>query len=123
MSRRKIEIEDDLERIIQQVKDEVEEAFSAFRGQNPKFEPNDWAPHDRIFEICDGATPIYTAHIDGLYYLYGEEFEKAYRNAGIGHGDEHNHKQAAIFCYLKEAAWEEAHRLQTEAEEDLEALQ
>ena len=58
-------------------------------------------------EIVDSNTPIYYSDIDGLYYLYGNELDEAYNNAGIGDGSEENHRQVAIYCYLEQESRQE----------------
>lgn len=61
---------------------------------------------DRIRELVDSATPIYYKEIDDVYYLYGNELDEAYENAGIGDGKEYNYKQLAIYCWLEQKASE-----------------
>ena len=57
-------------------------------------------------KICDSNIPIYSSDIDGLYYLYGNDFDDAYNRAGFGDGKESNYRQVAIYCYLSEKGFE-----------------
>ena len=45
------------------------------------------------------------------------EFDEAYKNAGIGNGDENNHKQVTIYCYLSEQGFDYLRELQDEFED------
>jgi len=55
--------------------------------------------------------PIYTREIEDLFYLYGNEFERAFDDAGIGDKDDDHWpsgwKAAAIYCYIEQevAEW------------------
>ncbi len=109
--KRTIEIEDNLQEIVDGVNEEVKDELLSFLEQNPDTDEtpdigNDLDYSGRIHEIVDGSVPIYYSEIDGLYYLYGNEFDEAYGNAGIGDGSEDNHKQVAIYCYLEEQMYE-----------------
>ena len=104
--KRTIEIEDNLDEIVESLIDEVKELFRSYVSENSLTEgdtPPDYGDLDysgSIHECVDSSVPIYTAEIDGLYYLYGDQFETAYDDAGLGDGREENHKQVAIYCYL-----------------------
>ena len=103
--KRTIEIEDDLDETVDGVKEEILDDFIEFLKENKIEDFDDYYQKqgcDRVHEICDSSTPIYYSEIDGLYYLYGDEFEEAYKNAGLGDGSEDNHRQVAIYCYLSE---------------------
>ena len=113
--KRTIEIDDTLDEIIADAKDSLKEEYESFKELNPGQE---WEPHDAIFEIADGATPVYYSEIDGLWYLYGDEFEQAYEDAGIGDGKEDNYKQVAIFCYIEQELWDYHAELIAEDEDD-----
>jgi len=110
MIKRQIEIEDDLQDRVNDVKYEAKENFIDYLKENPDI--TDFNTYyraqgcDVMHELADSSTPIYYSNIDGLYYLYGDEFEEAYNNAGIGDGSENNHKQSAIYCYLSEKGFE-----------------
>ena len=106
-----IEMEDTLNETVEQVIEEAKEALLDKLRDNPDCETwhclqDKWTYNGGDHEVCDSNVPLYTKEIDDLYYLYGEEFEEAYRNAGIGDGSEDNHKMSAIYCYLQEKMWD-----------------
>ncbi len=123
MTKRTIEIDDTLEETINTVKEEVRQNFLDYLKDNPELDDfEDYCQDtgcDAVHEIADSNTPIYYSEIDGLYYLYGSEFDEAYSNAGIGKGDEDNHRQVAIYCYLSEKAFDYQRELQDNFEEYL----
>ncbi|OQY10295.1 MAG: hypothetical protein B6I28_01225 [Fusobacteriia bacterium 4572_132] len=110
MIKRQIEIEDDLQDRIKDVKYELKENFIEYLKKNADITDFDIYYQaqgcDIVHELADSSTPIYNNNIDGLYYLYGDEFEEAYNMAGFGCGDENNHKQVTIYCYLSEKGFE-----------------
>ena len=114
--KRTIEIDDTLEDDVSQVKEEVRDDFIEYLELNPDIKDFDEYYQnqgcDRVHEICDSSTPIYYSDIDGLYYLYSDDFEESYKNAGFGDGTENNHKQVAIYCYLSDKAFEFQNELQ-----------
>src|SRR3990167_9880124 len=110
--KRQIEIDDTLQDCVDGAIGSVKEELLSYLAQNPDTDEtpdmgNDLDYSGAIHEIVDGAVPIYTSEIDGLYYLYGDELESAYRDAGIGDGREDNHRQVAIYCYIEQevAEW------------------
>jgi len=108
MVKRTVEIDDTLEETVECVKYDLRHDFIDYLKENPEIEDFDeyYKDSDMIHEIVDSAVPIYYSEIDGLYYLYGDEFEEAYQNAGIGDGTEDNHRQVTIYCYLEEQAFD-----------------
>jgi hypothetical protein len=107
MAKRTVEIEDNLSEIIEGVKDDVKEEIKNYIEENK--EKPDYGDLDysgAIHEIIDGAVPVYTSEINDLFYLYGNEFEQAFDDAGIGDKeDEHwpmGWKAAAIYCYIEQ---------------------
>ena len=110
MIKRQIEIEDDLQDRIKDVKYELRENFIDYLKENKDITDFDTYYQaqgcDVVHELADSSTPIYTSDINGLYYLYGNEFEEAYNNSGIGDGSETNHKQVAICMYLEEKGFD-----------------
>ncbi len=108
--KRTIEIEDSLSEIVETCIESVKEQLESFIEENPDFEGvpclnNDLDYSGAIHEIIDGAVPIYTKEINDLFYLHGEEFEEAFKNAGIGSKDDkwpNGWKPVAIYCYLRE---------------------
>lgn len=121
MAKRMIEIDDNLDDIIQSVKDEIlDHAENYFKNNN---DVDEWDTYyqaelaDAIHEIVDSNTPIYTSEIDGLYYLYGDDAEEAYKNEGIGDGTEDNHRQVALYCLIEEKAWDYVRDLESQFDE------
>jgi hypothetical protein len=121
MTKRTVEMDDNLDDIIDSVKEGIRDNFIEFLKENP--DTDDWDTYyqrkgcDAVNEISDSNTPIYTKEINDLYYLYSEEFEEAYKNAGIGNGDEDNHKAVAICMYLEAQGFDYLNDLQTTFEE------
>jgi len=112
--KRTVEIDDTLQDCVDGAIDEVRTALIEYLDANPDTDEtpdlgNDLDYSGAIHEIVDGAVPIYTAEIDGLYYLYGDELDTAYSNAGIGDGSEDNRRQVAIYCYIDQAVAEWYH--------------
>lgn len=103
-----VEMEDTLQETVEACIEEAKyQLLEVLENNTDLFDK--WRYNGADHELVDGMVPIYTKEIDDLYYLHGNELEEAYHNAGIGHGDEDNHKQAAIFCYLEEKMWSELH--------------
>lgn len=108
MATRTIEIEDNLKEIIDSVKDDIKELAVEYIKENEEVPDlyNDLDYSGAVHEIIDGSVPIYTREIEGLFYLYGDEFEEAFDNAGIGDkNDDHwpmGWKAAAIYCYIEQ---------------------
>jgi len=107
MAKRTIEIEDNLNEIIESVKYDVNTEIENYIKENedkPDFSDLDYS--GAIHEIIDGAVPIYTYEINNLFYLYGNEIEQAFENAGIGEKNDDDWpsgwKAAAIYCYIEE---------------------
>lgn len=108
--KRNIEIDDDLQERIDSLKEDIKQDFIDYLKENPDISDFDEYYQaqgcDVVHEITDSATPIYNKGIDDLYYLYGNEFDEAYKNAGLGNGDENNHRQVTIYCYLSEKGFD-----------------
>ena len=108
--KRQVEIDDDLQERIDGIKEDIKQNFIDYLKENPDI--SDWDTYyqaqgcEMVHEICDSATPIHYSHIDGLYYLYGDEFDEAYKNAGWGNSNEQNHRQVAIYSYLSDKGFE-----------------
>ena len=114
--KRTIEIEDDLQERILNCKTELLSDFLQYIQENSIDDFDEYYQSQgagRMHEIADSSTPIYYYNIDGLYYLYGSEFDEAYESAGIGDGTEDNHKSAAIWCYLSQETSSFMNDLQT----------
>ena len=107
MVKRTIEIEDTLGEIIDSVKSDVKTEIENYIKENEsKPDYSDLDYRGAIHEIIDGAVPVYTGEINDLFYLYGNDFEEAFDNAGIGDKDDEHWpcgwKAAAIYCYIEQ---------------------
>ena len=109
MVKRTIEIEDTLSEIIDSLESDLKEMEIEYLNDNSDLEEapdlyNDLDYDGRYHELIDGAVPIYTGEITDLFYLYGDDFEEAFDNAGIGDKEDDKWpmgwKAAAIYCYL-----------------------
>ena len=109
-----IAIDDNIQEIIDDVIDEVKTALFEYLDDNPDIDEtpcisNDLDYSGRIHEIIDGAVPIYTSDINDIFYLYGDEMEAAFDNAGMGNKDDKwpcGWKAAAIYCYIQQEVFE-----------------
>lgn len=102
---RMVEMNDNLDEIKKIDRDEVREKMMEYMKENPDEDNFDYFSReidDDIHEMVDGSVPVYTNQIKTLWYLYENDFEDAYENAGIGDGNEENHKEVAIYCYLEQ---------------------
>jgi hypothetical protein len=121
MTKRTVEMDDNLDETVDQVKEEIRNNFIEWLRDNPDCEDfDDYYQSkgcDSVNEIADSNTPIYNKEIDDLYYLYSEEFDEAYKNAGIGDGTEDNHKQVAICMYLEAQGFDYLEELRGEFED------
>ena len=107
MVTRTIEIEDNLDEIVESVKDDVNTEIENYIKENeekPDFGNLDYS--GAIHEIIDSAVPIHTNEINNLFFLYGNEMEQSFDNAGIGKKNDDSWpmgwKAAAIYCYIDE---------------------
>jgi hypothetical protein len=121
MTKVHIEMNDTLDEHVDNIKTELEDNVIEYFTENP--DTDDWDTYyqaqgaDAIHEIVDSNTPIYTGEINDLLYIYREEAEDAYRNAGIGDGTEDNHGQVMLYCLLEEKAWERFGEIEDDFEE------
>jgi len=96
--------DDDLPVLEKSCQEELAEELETYIKENP--EASEDACYDyiseRIWQIADSNTPIYTSTIDALHYLYGHALDQAYQNAGFGDGQEDHYKQITICCYLEQ---------------------
>jgi len=115
MSKRTVEIEDDLQERIDNACEEVK-AYATERMKEDKLdEAPDFGDLDysgRVHEIVDSYVPVYYSAIDSLWFLYSSEFTEAYENAGIGDNPRENDGMTAIYFYIWEqvAEWYEKNR-------------
>ena len=115
MSIRKIEIEDDLQERIDNACEEVREYAIERMKEDELDKAPDFGDLDysgRVHEIVDSSVPVYYSEIDGLWFLYSNQFEEAYENAGVGDDPRENSGMTAIYFYIMEqvAEWYESNR-------------
>lgn len=109
--KRTIEIEDDLDERIASCKQELLDNFIEYLDEDsPDIDDFDTYYQnqgcDAAHEIADSNTPIYYSNIDDLYYLYGDEFDEAYKNAGCYSDPPDNYRQVSIYFYLSEKTFD-----------------
>ena len=103
-----VKINDDLQERIDGVVEELESLIEDFLKENPDWDGEATDLYDEInnngvvSEFVDSATPICYYNIDGLWYLYKNEFTEAYENAGIGNDPLENSGMTAIYLYIEE---------------------
>lgn len=111
MVTRTIDIDDDLGERVECCKEEILDDFIEYFLENPDMD--DFEAYyqaqgcDYVHECCDSNTPIYYSDIDGLWYLYSDFFEDAYKDVfGNELHESQNYKQSAIYCYLSNAGFQ-----------------
>jgi len=106
MAKRQVEIDDTLQERVDMAVDEVEELLREYIKENePISTPDLYSDLDysgSVHEIIDTSVPIYTKEIDDTWYLYGNQLEEAYENAGIGTNPRENNGMVAIICYIEQ---------------------
>jgi hypothetical protein len=111
MAKRNVEIEDSLPDRVQGAIDDVKQELLNYLEENPDTDEtpdlgNDLDYSGAIHEIIDGAVPIYTSEQNDTWYLYGDECEQAFDDAGIGEKNDEGWpmgwKPAAIYCYIEQ---------------------
>jgi predicted house-cleaning noncanonical NTP pyrophosphatase (MazG superfamily) len=128
--KRTIEIEDNLDELVGEVKEELKDAYiEVILEDIEAIESLNWDRDfynaskpcfaDLVNEFADSSTPIYYYNLDSLWYLYDSEFEEAIDNAGIGEIDPKNRKSVGICLYLEQQGQEYL----SELENNLEDLQ
>ena len=103
--KRTIEIDDTLQERVDDAIEAVKDCLIDYLTDNPDVTDtpcinNDLDYAGTIHEIIDSAVPIYTNEIEGLWYLYKDEFVEAYDNVGFGDNPLENNGMTAIYCYL-----------------------
>jgi hypothetical protein len=115
--KRQVEIDDTLrERVDGAIEEVKQELLNYLKENTPDKVPcisNDLNYSGAIDEIVDGSVPIYTKEIEDTYYLYGDEIDEAFDDAGIGERDDKGWpmgwKPAAIYCYIDQKVHEWYH--------------
>jgi hypothetical protein len=105
--KRQVEIEDTLQENVDDAIEQLEELLREFLKENSDFDElpclhNDLDYSGSFHEIVDSATPIYTSEIEDTWYLYSNDLEEAYENAGVGDNPRENDGMAAIYFYISQ---------------------
>jgi hypothetical protein len=104
--KRQIEIDDTLDERVDSAIDEVKKELMSYLDLNKPDElpclNNDLDYGGAIHEIIDSSVPIYTKEIEDTWYLYSNELEEAYDNAGCGDNPRENDGMSAIYFYIAE---------------------
>ncbi len=107
--KRTIEIEDNLDEIVESAIDSVKTELLDFLEANPDQDElpclnNDLDYSGAIHEITDSAVPCYTYNLKSLYFLYENELDQAFDNAGCSTRDEagDNYIAQAVYFYIQE---------------------
>ncbi len=114
--KRTIEIEDTLQDCVDSAIEETKTLLTDYLADNPDTDSlpclnNDLDYSGSFHEIIDGSVPVYTSEINDIFYLHGDEVERAFDNAGIGEKNDSGWpcgwKAAAIYCYIEQevAEW------------------
>lgn len=103
----------DLESLEESVSEELQERIEDLRREEPDLGPESLRDRavDFIPEIADGATPIYHWEIGILFFLYSEELEAAYQEAGVYEQRPENYQQVCIYFYLERFLYDELNSL------------
>jgi hypothetical protein len=109
--KKKIEIDDTLYERVDDACDEVEELLLEYLKENPETDELPCLGEDldysgRVHEIVDGSVPIYTYEIESTWFLYKNELEEAYENAGVGDNPSENNGLSAIYFYIQQKVYE-----------------
>jgi len=109
--KRTVEINDTLQDCVDSAIESVKDELVSYLDSNPDTDEtpdigNDLDYSGAIHEIVDGSVPIHTREINDIFYLYGDEIEQAFDDAGIGNKDDKGWpmgwKAAAIYCYIEQ---------------------
>ena len=106
--KRNIEIDDTLQENVDNAISEVREELERYLEENKPDSLPDLGDLDysgAIHEIVDGCVPIYTKEIEDTWYLYANELEKAYEDAGVGENPRENNGMAAIYYYIEQQVY------------------
>jgi len=116
--KRTVEIEDSMQELIDSCKEEILDCLKDELRDHLEIPDLDdlFNQSGRVHEIVDSNTPIYNKEIDDLYYLYGNELEDAYNNAGIYDSPPDNYRQVCIYLYLEKQCWDYIRELEDELE-------
>jgi hypothetical protein len=109
MSKRTIEIEDNLQDYCDTAIEEVK-AILIVAFKDDRLEEGDSVPeigeldHDgQVNQIIDSNVPVQTYEIEAQWFLHKSELEEAYENAGAGNNPLENNGMTAIYYYICDA--------------------
>lgn len=123
--KRMVEIDDTLKETVEAAIEDIKSHIDTWHEENSDVdELPDWGDLDhggRLTEICDSAVPVYDGEIADMFYLHGDDIERAFDDAGFEREGEwpRGWKAAAIMCYIQAQAQE---WLQDEGQEYLDEL-
>ena len=103
--KRQVEINDTLQERVDSATDELQDLLLDYLQDNPDTDElpdlgNDLDYDGRFHEIVDSSVPIYTGEIEDTWYLYSNQLEEAYEDAGVGDNTRENNGMAAIYFYI-----------------------
>lgn len=112
--KRTVEIDDSLQERLQDCKQETLDHLVEHFKEHPGDTFDNWYDdnfrhHGTDHETVDSNTPIYYSDIDGIFYLYGDELEEAYNNAGVYDQPPENFRQVCIYFWLDQNLHEWIH--------------
>ena len=125
--KRSIEVEDTLEERVESAIEDVKTLLEEWLKENPDAdEPpclhNDLDYSGSVHEIIDGSVPIYTYEIETAWFLYSNELEQAYEDAGVGDNPRENDGMAAIYFYIEQRVCQWYESIRDEIQDKLDEL-
>ena len=107
MTKRTIEIDDTLQERVDGAIEETKDLLLDYLKENDDtvslpdlYDDLDYS--GRFHEIIDSSVPIYTHEIETTWFLYKNELEEAYENAGVGDNALENDGMSAIYFFIYE---------------------
>lgn len=98
-----VEIKDSIDERVDMAIEEVKDLLiQTLEEKEPEVFPDmgDLDYYGQVHQIIDSFVPIYHSDIRDIWYLYEEELEEAYSEAGIGDNPRENEGMAAIYCLI-----------------------
>jgi len=125
--KRSIEVEDTLEERVESAIEDVKTLLEEWLEENPDAdEPpclhNDLDYSGSVHEIIDGSVPIYTYEIETAWFLYSNELEQAYEDAGVGDNPRENDGMAAIYFYIEQRVCQWYESIRDEIQDKIDEL-
>jgi len=95
-------LQETVDHCIEELKDKLIEYWQDNLDKEEICLSNDIDYDGSFHELIDSNVPIYNSEINDLFYLYGDELEQAYDDAGLYDEKPDNYKQVCIYCYLEQ---------------------